>query len=42
MMTNKSIKGISRCADCMGNKSLSDNIKHKRGQEIIMSEFLAD
>ena len=29
MMTNKTPKGKSRCADCMANKLFSDRIKHK-------------
>ena len=40
MMTNKEIKGKSRCADCMANKSFSDKIKHKSELEIIVSQFL--
>ena len=39
MMTNKEIKGKSRCADCMANKSFSDKIKHKSELEIIASQF---
>ena len=42
MMTNKKIKGKSRCDDCMANKSFSDKIKHKSEQEIIVSQFLID
>ena len=29
MMTNKVIKGTSKCADCMAIKSFSDKLKHK-------------
>ena len=29
MMTNIKIKGISRCADCLTNKSFFDKIKDK-------------
>ena len=42
MMTNKKIKGKSRCDDYMANKSFSDKIKHKSEQEIIVSQFLID
>ena len=38
MMTNKEIKGKSRCADCMANKSFSDKIKHKSELKIIVSQ----
>ena len=41
-MTNKEIKGKSRCADCMANKSTFDKIKHKSELEIIVSQFLMD
>ena len=41
-MTNKEIKGKSRCADCMVNKSFSDKIKHKSELEIIVFQFLID
>ena len=42
MMTNKEIKGKSRCADGMANKSFPDKIKHKSQLEIIVSQFLID
>ena len=42
MMRNKDIKGKSRCADCMANKSFSDKIKHKSELETIVSQFLID
>ena len=41
-MTNKKLKGKSRCADCVANKSFSDKIKNKIELEIIMSQFLLD
>ena len=40
MMTNQKIKGKSRCAICMANKSFYDKIKHKSVIEIIVSQFL--
>ena len=39
MMTNKKIKGKSRCADCMANKSFSHRINHKSESEIFVSQF---
>ena len=39
-MTNKEIKGKSRCADCMANKSLFHKKKSKSQQDIIVSGFL--
>ena len=41
MMTNKEIKGKSKCAICIANKSFSDKIKHKSELEIV-SRFLID
>ena len=41
-MTNKEIKGRSRCAICMANKSFSDKIKHKCELKIIVSQFSID
>ena len=41
-MTNKKLKGKSRCANCMANKSFSDKIKHKSELEIVVSRFLID
>ena len=38
-MRNKEIKGKSRCANCMANKSFLDKIKHKRERDIIVSQF---
>ena len=38
-MTNKKIKGKSRCADCIAIKSLFDQIKHKDDLEIFF-QFL--
>ena len=38
MMTNKEIKGKSRCADCIANKLFSDKIKHKSELKIIVSQ----
>ena len=38
--TNKEIKGKSRCAHCMANKSFSDRIEQKSELEIIVSQFL--
>ena len=29
MMTNKEVKGKSRCAICMANNLFSDKVKHK-------------
>ena len=40
MMTNIKIKGKSKCAICMANKSFYDKIKHKSVIEIIVSQFL--
>ena len=42
MMTNKKLKGKSRGANCMANKSFSDKIKHKSELEIVVSRFLID
>ena len=42
MITNKKIKGKSRCANCMADKSFSDKIKHKNELEIIVPQFLID
>ena len=42
MMTNKEIKGKSRCADCMAIKSFSYKLKHKSELEIFASQFLID
>ena len=42
MMTNKKIKGKSRRADCMANKSFSDRIKQKSELQIIVSQFVID
>ena len=39
MMTNKVIKGTSKCADCMAIKSFSDKLKHKSQLEIFVSIF---
>ena len=39
MITNREIKGKSRCAICMAKKSFSDQIKHKSELEIIASQF---
>ena len=36
-MTNKELKGKSKCADCMTNKSFFDKIKHKCELEIIVN-----
>ena len=41
-MTSKKIKGKSRCADCMANKSFFDKIGDKRGLKITASQFLID
>ena len=42
IMANKEIKGKSRCAICMADKSFSDKIKHKSELEIIVSQFLME
>ena len=42
MMTNKKLKGKSRCANCMANESFSDKIKHKSELENVVSQFLID
>ena len=42
VMTNKEIKGKSRCADCMANKLFSDKIKRKSKLEVIVAQFLID
>ena len=39
-MTNKEIKGKSRCADCVANKSLFDKMKLKSEPDIIAYQFL--
>ena len=39
MMKNKKIKGKSRCADCMADKLLFDEIKHKSGWDIIVPQI---
>ena len=41
-ITNIKIKGKSRCADCLANKSFFDKIKDKDELEIIVSQFLID
>ena len=41
-MTNKKVKGKSRCADFMTNKSVFDKIKHKNEVEIFVSKCLID
>ena len=40
MMTNISIKGTSRCAECLGLKSFSDKITDKYELETIVTQFL--
>ena len=40
ILTNKKLKGKSRCANCMANKSFSDRIKHKSELEVFVSQFL--
>ena len=40
IMTNKDIKGKSRCVDCMANKMFFEQVKHKGGSDIIVSQFL--
>ena len=42
IMTNIKIKGISRYADCLANKSFFDKIKDKDELELIESQFLID
>ena len=42
IMTNKEIKGKSRRAICMADKSFSDKIKHKSELGIIVSQFLIE
>ena len=42
MMTNISIKGTSRCAECLDIKSFSNKMKDRDEQEIIVSQFLID
>ena len=42
MMTNIKIKGISRCADCLANKSFFDKIKDKDELEVIVSQLVTD
>ena len=37
IMTNKELKGKSKCADCMTNKSFFDKKKHKSELEIIVN-----
>ena len=41
-MTNKEIKGKSRCGICTANKLFSDKIKRKSKSEIVVSQFLID
>ena len=33
---------MSRCANCLSNKSVFDKIKHKSDLETIVSQFLID
>lgn len=33
---------MSRCANCLSNKSVFDKIKHKSDLETILSQFLID
>ena len=40
MLTNIKIKGISRCADCLANKSFFNKVKDKDELEFIVSQFL--
>ena len=40
IMTNEKLKGKSRCANCMANKSFSDRIKHKSELKMFLSQFL--
>ena len=42
MLTNKKVKGKSRCIDCMAIRSFFDEIKDKYGLETIISQFLTD
>ena len=42
MITNKVLKGKSRCAGYMANKSFSDKIKRKSELEIIVFQSLVD
>ena len=42
MTTNIKIKGKSRCADSLANKSFSDKTKNKTELGIIVSQFLID
>ena len=39
-MTNKKLKGKSRCVNWMVNKSYSATIKHKSERDIIVSQVL--
>ena len=40
IMTNKKLKGKSRCVNWMVNKSYSATIKHKSERDIIVSQVL--
>ena len=40
IVTNKEIKGKSRCADCMPIKSFFDKVNDKSEQDNIVSQFL--
>ena len=42
LITSKEMKGKSRCAICIANKSFSDKIKRKSDLKIIVSQFLID
>ena len=40
IITNEDIRRKSGCADCMANKLLFDEVKHKSEWDIIVSQFL--
>ena len=42
MITNRKLKGKSRCANCMTIKSFLDKIRSKGELEIFLAQFLID
>ena len=42
MITNKEIKGKSRCASCMAIRSFFDKVENKYGLQTVAFQFLID
>ena len=42
IMTNKKIKGKSKCDGCMAVRSFSDKVENKYGLETVVFQFLID